>query len=171
LLLVACRAALLLLPTSLQIVVPYVALLSFPVTTRNDFLGARADKDSQLEFGSAYQVTCGEGSSNMVPRTLRGISVDQIPSSTGTCSIFMLHNHQIMSADHFTLVPMTDDVLSRLDALAAQDRVTVTASAPFLKHGQPLPDIAGFENSSPRLTPTAPCMQPAAINEVTTVDE
>ena len=107
----------------------------------------------------------------MAPRTLRGISVDQIPSSTGTCSIFMLHNHQIMSADHFTLVPMTDDVLRRLDALAAQDRVTVTASAPILKHGQPLPDIAGYENSSPILTPTAPCMPPAKINGVTTEDE
>jgi hypothetical protein len=61
-------------------VVPYVALLSFPVTTRTDFLGAfqlvhnrpaRADKDSQLEFGAAYQVTCGEGSSNMAPRWTR----------------------------------------------------------------------------------------------------
>jgi hypothetical protein len=60
---------------------------------------------------------------------------------------------------------MTDDVL------AAKDRVTVTASAPFLKHGQPLPDIAGYENSSPILTPTAPCMPPGAINGDTTVDE
>lgn len=148
--------------------------------TRTYFLGAfqlvhnrpaRADKDRQLEFGAAYQVTCGEGSSNLAPRTLRGISVDQIPNSTGACSIFMLHNHRIICADHFTLVPMTDYVLRRLDALAAQDRVKVTASVPLIKHGQPLPDIAGYENSSPTLTPTAPCMPPAAIHGVTTVDE
>ena len=130
-------------------IVPYVALLSFPVTTCTGAFQlvhnrpARADKYCQLEFGAGYQVTCGEGSRNMAPRALRGISVDQIPNSTGTCSIFMLHNYQIMSVDHFTLVPMTDDALHRLDALAAQDRVTVTASAPNLKHGQPLPDIAG----------------------------
>ena len=82
----------------------------------------------------------------------------------------MLHNHQVIGANHFKLVPMTGDVIRHLNAFAAQDRVKVTASAPFFTHGQPLPDIADYDDS-PTSTSTAPCTPSPAIIEVTVEDE
>ena len=143
----------------------------FPVSTRNDFLSAFqllynrpaiADKDCHLEFGALYHITTRDGSNTMAPRTMAGIGIGQVPNGTGTCNFYMLHNHQLVTANHFVLLPMTQDVITYLNAIASKDRNKVTADIPYLKQGipidesDPLPPTLFPPSSSPApVTPTA----------------
>lgn len=74
----------------------------------------------------------------MAPRTVAAIGIAQVPNGTGTCSFFTIHNHTIISANHFTAVPMTPDMVHHINRLAADDKVATAIDAPYYLHGKPL---------------------------------
>ena len=77
----------------------------------------------------------------MAPRTMAGIGIGHVPNGTGKCNFYMLHNHQMVTANHFVLLPMTQDVITHLNALASKDRNKVTADAPYITSPHNVPSI------------------------------
>lgn len=162
-----------------RLLIPFVALRlnMFPTSTRTDRLSAfqviynrpaDARRDCHLTFGAMYHVTCRDRAHSMAPRTVAAIGIAQVPNGTGTCSFFTIHNHTIISANHFTAVPMTPDMIHHINRLAADDKASTAIDAPYYLHGKPLlgpPPI----DSSPLLPssrePAATTIAPAPTQE------
>ena len=156
--------------------IPFVAqrLNMFPTSTRTDNLSAYqlvynrpadARRDCHLCFGAVYHVTHRESSNSMMPRTIVAIGVAQIPNGTGTCSFFAIHNQTIITANHFTMVPMTPDVISHMNRLAKNDKVHTLIDAPYYVHGRALTEPATLADSR-ELHHAAPSIQPVQPTSV-----
>jgi Reverse transcriptase (RNA-dependent DNA polymerase) len=168
-----------------RLLVPFVALRlnMFPTSTRTDRLSAfqiiynrpaDARRDCHLTFGEMYHVTCRERSHSMAPRTVAAIGVAQIPNGSGTCSFYAIHNGTIISANHFTAVPMTPDMIRHMNRLAADDKVPTAIDAPYYLHGKALLGPPPFETSSllpPSREPTATTVAPASMQESPAQDQ
>ena len=140
--------------------IPYIALRLnlFPSSTRTDQLSAfqliynrsaTADKDCHLDFGALYHVTSRTGNNTMAPRTITAIGVGQIPNGTGTCTFFSLSTHTFISANHFVHLPMTQEVINHLNAVAAKDKFKISITAPFYLNGTALSDSPLPPNEPP----------------------
>ena len=144
-----------------KLLVPFVALRLniFPSSTRSDNLSvyqlvynrpADARRDCQLCFGAVYHVTSRESSNSMQPRSIVAIGVAQILNGTGTCSFFAIHNQAIITANHFTMVPMTPDVIAHMNRLAKDDKPHPLINAPYYVHGRIITDpIAPSDSREP----------------------
>jgi hypothetical protein len=168
-----------------RLLVPFVALRlnMFPTSTRTDRLSAfqiiynrpaDAHRDCHLNFGEMYHVTCRERSHSMAPRTVAAISVAQIPNGSGLCSFYAIHNGTIISANHFTAVPMTPYMIRHMNRLAANDKVPTAINAPYYLHGKALLGPPPIETSSflpPSREPAATTGAPASMQEPPAQDQ
>ena len=171
--------------TLFKMLIPFVAfrLNMFPSSTRTDRLSAfqviynrpaDARRDCQLTFGAMYHVTSRDRAHSMAPRTVAAIGVAQIPNGTGTCSFYTLHNHTVISANHFTAVPMTPDMITYMNRLAADDKTATTIDAPYYLHGKPLLGSPLSDTSSPLPSsrePTATIIAPVPLQEPPALDQ
>ena len=121
----------------------------FPDSTRTDNLSpfqilynrpVDVNRDAHLEFGALYEVTSRTGDNTMAFRTITSIGLAQTPNGTGTCQFFNIGAGTIFSANHFKQVPMTADIISRLNALAALDKHAPTKDPIFTYHGNEVLD-------------------------------
>ena len=156
-----------------RMLIPFVAfrLNMFPTSTRTDRLSAfqviynrpaDARKDCQLTFGGMYHVTCRERPHSMAPRTVAAIGVAQIPNGTGTCSFYTIHNHTIINANHFQAVPLTPDMISHLNRLAAEEKVAIAIDAPYYLRGKAVIGPPPTDASSPLPSSREPAVTPIA---------
>ena len=147
----------------------------FPTSTRTDNLSAYqlvynipadARRDCHLCFGAVYHVTHRESSNSMMPRTIVAIGVAQIPNCTGTCSFFAIHNQTIITANHFTMVPMTPDIISHMNRLAKNDKAHPLIDAPYYVHGRALTEPAPSADSRElhHAAPSVQTVQPTSVN-------
>ena len=152
--------------------IPFVALRlnMFPSSLRNDRLSAfqlvynrpaDARKDCHLTFGAMYHVVCKDRHHTMAPRTFLAIGVTQIPNGTGTCSFFTIEKQSIVSANHFTEVPLTSDMIRHLNRLAADDKASTAIDAPYFLHGRAITSVSppasvSREHSPPEAVNTEP---------------
>ena len=164
-----------------QHLVPYVAdrLNLFPSSTRTDNLSAfqllfnrspNAQIDTNLEGGGYYQVTNKNGNNTTLPRTDGAIGIGQVPNGTGTCRFIKLSNGEVFSSNHFTHLPMPEEVKAALNALASKDKKGHPAQLEFTLHGHTLSgDITedDLEEEIAALStinvPTAPAALPPLI--------
>lgn len=121
----------------------------FPDSTRTDGLSPfqllynrtpNAKFDANLEFGCHYQYTARDPDNTMTPRTYGAIGVAQIPNGTGTCKLYSLHTRKIISANHFKEIPMSEELIAHMNALAAKDIRPTDPDPVFTFHGH---DITG----------------------------
>lgn len=121
----------------------------FPDSTRTDNLSpfqllynrpVDVKRDAHLEFGALYEVTSRTGDNTMAFRTITAIGLAQTPNGTGTCQFYNIGAATIFAANHFKQVPMTADIISRLNVLAAQDKHTPTKDPIFTYHGNEVLD-------------------------------
>ena len=68
----------------------------------------------------------------MAFRTITSIGLSQTPNGTGTCQFYNIGSGTIFAANHFRQIPMTLDVISRLNALAALDKHLPTKNPTFV---------------------------------------
>ena len=138
----------------------------FPDSTRTDNLSpfqvlynrpVDVNRDAHLEFGALYEVTSRTGDNTMAFRTISAIGLAQTPNGTGTCQFYNIGAGTIFAANHFKQVPMTADIISRLNALAALDKHAPTKDPIFTYHGNevlgssrdPEPTISPYVRSDP----------------------
>jgi len=116
----------------------------FPSDTRTDALSAfqllyrrsvNAKLDAHLEFGAYYQVSVRAQDNTMAARTYGAIGVAQHTNGTGTCGFLALHNGLYYAANHFTLLPMPQEVLDTLTASARRDNIGPHTPTVLRYHG------------------------------------
>ena len=95
--------------------------------------------DGHIEFGSYCQVSDAKMSNSMEARTLGSIALGQIHNGTGTCKFLSLRTGKPFTANHFTVLLITDEVVEHLNNMAKKDR-TPTRERIFRLHGVDLSD-------------------------------
>ena len=76
----------------------------------------------------------------MDARTLGSIALGQIHNGAGTCKFFSQHTGKVFTANHFTVLPMTDLVVEHLNKMARKDLKSPTREPIFRLHGTDLSD-------------------------------
>ena len=94
--------------------------------------------DMSLEFGALYQIASRTMDNSMAPRTTASIGIAQVFNGTGTCRFLNLKSLQVLTANHFTHVPMNQDAINILNALALKDGKLPTKDPVFSYHGADL---------------------------------
>ena len=108
--------------------------------------------DGHLEFGSYCQVSDTKMSNSMEARTLGSIALGQIHNGTGTCRFLSLHTGKLFTANHFTVLPITDLVVKHLNNMAEKDK-TPTREPILRLHGVDLSDEPPIPEPKIGLTP------------------
>ena len=93
----------------------------------------------------------------MEARTLGSIAPGQIHNGTGTCKFLSLHTGKPFTANHFTVLPITDAAVEHLNYMAKKNR-TPTREPIFRLHGVDLSDESLIPELkiSPAPDPTTP---------------
>ena len=91
--------------------------------------------DMSMEFGALYQIASRTMDNSMAPRTTASIGIAQVLNGTGTCRFLNLKSLQVLTANHFTHVPMNQDAINILNALALKDGRLPTKDPVFQYHG------------------------------------
>ena len=99
-----------------------------------------AKVDGHLESGSYCQVSDTMASNAMDARTLGSIALGQIHNGAGIREFFSLHTGKVFTANHFTVLPMTDLVVKHLNKMARKDLKPPTREPLFRVHGTDLSD-------------------------------
>ena len=79
-------------------------------------------------------------SNAMDARTLGSIALGQIHNGVGTCKFFSLHTGKVFTANHFTVLPMTNLVVEHLNKMARKDLKPPAREPVFRLHGTDLSD-------------------------------
>ena len=96
--------------------------------------------DGQLEFGSYCQVSNSKMSNSMDARTIGAIAIGQLHNGAGICRFYSLLTGKTFTADHFKVLPMNDDIIARLNAMALKDKHSPTREPVFRFHDLDLLD-------------------------------
>ena len=124
-------------------------LLLFPSSTRSDrispfeaFFGRKADarKDIGPPFGSYCQVTSRVLSNGMEPRTIGCLYLEPTMNGTGTHKFLRLDNRSVISANHFTVLPISTPVTVTVNGWASKNKVHTSQDPVFTFHDR---DITG----------------------------
>ena len=83
-------------------------------------------------------------SNAMDARTLGSIALGQIHNGAGTCKFFSLHTGKVFTANHFTVLPMTDLVVEHLNKMARKDLKPTTREPIFRLHDTDISDSPPF---------------------------
>ena len=74
------------------------------------------------------------------PRTRGGVALYSLGNSKGSVTFMALDTGAEVAREKFHLPPMSDVVVSHLNALAAKDKKTISKEPAFLHHGLVMPD-------------------------------
>ena len=74
------------------------------------------------------------------PRTRGGVALYSLGNSKGSVTFMALDTGAEVAREKFHLPPMSDVVVSHLNALAAKDKKTISKEPAFLYHGLVIPD-------------------------------
>ena len=125
-------------------------LLLFPShSTRTDhispfeaFFGRKADtkKDIGPPFGTYCQVTSRVLTNGMEPRTIGCLYLEPRMNGTGTHSFMRLDTRSVISANHFTVLPIPTIVTATVNGWASKNKVHTSIDPIFTYHDK---DITG----------------------------
>ena len=91
-------------------------------------------------------------SNSIEARTLGSIALGQIHNGTRTCRFLSLHTGKPFTANHFTVLPITDLVVEHLNNMAKKDKIP-TREPIFRPHGENLYDESSIPETKIDLTP------------------
>ena len=114
-----------------------------------------ADIDCHLEFGALYHMTARDSPHILAPHNMACISVDigiDQPNNSDTCNSYMLHNHQIMAANHSTELSNSDILSFSLLLTEVLTIFTTRRLAPYL----PTTLSTSLTHTRPQLHPPPP---------------
>jgi hypothetical protein len=119
-------------------------LLLFPsASTRTDrvspfeaFFGRKADaaRDIGPPFGSYCQVSSRTMTSGMEARTIGCLYLEPKMNGTGTHSFMRLDNKAVIAANHYTVLPIPDIVITLVNGWASKNKMHTSLDPAFTFH-------------------------------------
>ncbi len=77
--------------------------------------------DMKTYFGQVVQVINSNINNSMEPRTSAGITLLHHHNANGTVKFFDLNSLKIISRDNYNEVPLSDDIIKRINEIAAKE--------------------------------------------------
>jgi hypothetical protein len=114
-----------------------------PSSTSYDFISPRekfdgrpidAIKDLGVLFGESAEVF-QTTTNDMTPRSRPAIALNPVGNSTGSWNFFMLDTKKVVAADQWTLVPMTQATIKRMNEIAESESRLLSREPKFWYKG------------------------------------